>query len=127
MAKFIKYRLMHIVNTGTEKEPVTEEVFTNVRIEWNQANEEIAKQEAYNGEYAVEDDGIEKIDSLTIEERVKALEKAAPAPADYESGKWYYRGDAVTFADAVYVCIAPEGVVCTWNPEEYTPYWQKRE
>lgn len=28
-----------------------------VTMTWNEANEEIAKKEAYNGEYTIEDDG----------------------------------------------------------------------
>lgn len=28
-----------------------------VEMDWNEANEEIAKREAYNGEYTIEDDG----------------------------------------------------------------------
>lgn len=28
-----------------------------VEMDWNKANEEIAKKEAYNGEYTIEDDG----------------------------------------------------------------------
>ena len=28
-----------------------------VEMDWNEANEEIAKKEAYNGEYTIEDDG----------------------------------------------------------------------
>ena len=32
-----------------------------VEMGWNEANEELAKREAYNGEYTIEDDGIEEI------------------------------------------------------------------
>lgn len=62
---------------------------------------------------------------LSLEERVAALEKAIPAPAEYSPGKWYYRGDRVTFNGSVYICIAPEGVACVWSPTEYPAYWQK--
>lgn len=62
---------------------------------------------------------------LSIEERVTALEKAAPAPADYTAGTWYYRGDKMAFVGAIYTCIAPEGVVCVWSPAEYAAYWQR--
>lgn len=61
---------------------------------------------------------------LTIAERVAALEKAMPAPAAYVAGTYYYRGDKVTFAGAVYSCKAPDGVVCVWSPTEYPVYWE---
>lgn len=34
-----------------------EEILLPVTMGWNEANEEIAKREAYNGEYTIEDDG----------------------------------------------------------------------
>lgn len=43
---------------------------------WNEANEEIAKAEAYNGEYTIEDDGQPEPITTTTEERVEALEAA---------------------------------------------------
>lgn len=48
----------------------------------------------------------------------------ASAPDEYVAGKWYYNGDKVTFDGKVYVCTAPEGVVCTWSPAEYPAYWE---
>ena len=44
--------------------------------------------------------------------------------AEYTPGKWYYAGDKVMHNGAVYECIAPEGVVCTWSPTDYPAYWQ---
>ena len=55
--KVIKYRLMTEVNNGTEEQPDIRQVFSDVSMGWNEANEEIAKAEAYNGEYTIEDDG----------------------------------------------------------------------
>lgn len=43
-----------------------------VEMGWNEANEEIAKAEAYNGEYEIIDDGIEIIEKPTLEEKVDA-------------------------------------------------------
>ena len=43
--KIIKYKL-----------PVGESLYA-VEMTWSEANEEIAKREAYNGEYTIEDDG----------------------------------------------------------------------
>lgn len=53
----IKYQLCTEVNHGTEDEPKIEQVFSAVTLGWSEANEKIAKTEAYNGEYTVEDNG----------------------------------------------------------------------
>ena len=55
--KVIKYQLCTEVNHGTEDEPKIEQVFSAVALGWSEANEKIAKAEAYNGEYTIEDDG----------------------------------------------------------------------
>ena len=73
--KIIKYNLCTNVNYGTE-EPVFEETLSAVTMPWSEANEEIAKKEAYKGEYTIEDDGVEKTYEPTAEERLAALEAA---------------------------------------------------
>lgn len=55
--KIIKYKLCTEVNYGTEEQPNIEQVFSEVSLGWSEANEKIAKAEAYNGEYTIEDDG----------------------------------------------------------------------
>lgn len=55
--KILKYNLCTIINHGTDEEPKIEEVLSPVTMGWNEANEEIAKKEAYNGEYEIVDDG----------------------------------------------------------------------
>ena len=55
--KIIKYNLCTKVNHGTEEEPQIEEIISPVAMGWSKASEEIAKREAYNGEYTIEDDG----------------------------------------------------------------------
>ena len=55
--KFLKYRLLTEVNHGTEENPDIQQFFSDVTMGWNEANEETAKREAYNGEYTIEDDG----------------------------------------------------------------------
>ena len=42
---------------------------------------------------------------------------------EYIVGKWYYKGDKVSFDGKNYVCIAPTNAVCTWSPSEYPAYW----
>ena len=56
--KIIKYKFLSCeVNNGTEDEPKIEQIFIDKSMPWNEANEEITKKEAYNGEYTIEDDG----------------------------------------------------------------------
>ena len=55
--KIIKYKLCTKVNYGTEEKPNIVETLYDVAMSWNEINEEIAKKEAYNGEYTIEDDG----------------------------------------------------------------------
>ena len=81
-----------------------------------------------NADYTMELDTIQKLKEL--ETRVKALEeKDTPANPEeypeYVTGKWYYKDDKITFNGNKYVCIAPEGQVCTWTPEEYPTYWNE--
>lgn len=57
MAKIIKYNLCTRVNHGTEEEPKIVEILSPVTMGWNEVNEEIAKREAYEGKYIIEDDG----------------------------------------------------------------------
>lgn len=71
--KVIKYQLCTEVNYGTEDKPDIQQVFSSVTLGWSAANEVIAKAEAYNGEYTIEDDG-EPEPEPTVDERVKKLE-----------------------------------------------------
>ena len=58
MAKILKYKfLMNEINYGTKEEPNIEQIFFDKTLSWSEENEEIAKREAYNGEYTIEDDG----------------------------------------------------------------------
>ena len=52
--KVLKYNLCTLVNTGSEEAPVWENIISPVEMDWNETNEEIAKREAYNGEYTIE-------------------------------------------------------------------------
>ena len=65
---------------------------------------------------------------MELEDRVRKLE-SAEAPEQEENypefvtGKWYYAGDKISYGGKNYVCVASDGVVCTWNPDEYPAYW----
>ena len=70
--KILKYNLCTRVNHGTEESPDWEENLSQVTMGWNEANEEIAKKEAYNGEYTIEDDGIEEVSEPTWQDKIEA-------------------------------------------------------
>ena len=55
--KILKYNLCTEVNRGTDENPNIEEIFYPVEMPYSEDNEEIAKREAYKGEYTIEDDG----------------------------------------------------------------------
>jgi hypothetical protein len=55
--KILKYNHCTKVNHGTQEQPQWEEILSPVTMGWNEVNEEIAKREAYNGEYEIVDDG----------------------------------------------------------------------
>ena len=72
MAKIIKYKFLSSeVNHGTEESPNVEQIILNASMPWSEANEEIAKAEAYNGEYTIED--VEKTPAEKIAELKKQL------------------------------------------------------
>ena len=73
--KIIKYNLCTRVNFGTVEKPIYEDVLSAVEMPWNEGNEAIAKAEAYNGEYTIEDEGQpEPVPQLTDAERIAELE-----------------------------------------------------
>ena len=54
--KVIKYKLCTEVKSGTEEQPDIQRIFSDVTMGWSESNEELAKLEAYNGEYTIEDE-----------------------------------------------------------------------
>jgi hypothetical protein len=56
MQKIIKYNMYHKVNLGTEENPKWHESTNTVMMPWSESAEELAKKEAHNGEYTIEDD-----------------------------------------------------------------------
>ena len=80
--KVIKYQLCTEINHGTKEQPNIEQVFSEVFNAWNEANEKIAKAEAYNGEYTIEDDGKpEPVIPPTNEELASSLASVQSASA----------------------------------------------
>lgn len=79
--KIIKYNFLSCrINKGTVESPIWEDIILSKEIICNEANlitnEAIAKAEAYNGEYTIEDDGREPVVEESLEERTTALEEA---------------------------------------------------
>lgn len=74
--KIIKYKFLSAeINHGTEENPNIEQILLDKSMTWNEANEEISKQEAYEGIYSIEDDGEPEPESvLSLEDRVGTLE-----------------------------------------------------
>lgn len=76
MEKVIKYKFLSCqANLGTEENPIYQQIFLNKTMGWNETNEQIAKKEAYKGEYTIEE--VEEPEAaVTLEERTAALEEA---------------------------------------------------
>lgn len=73
MSKVIKYKFLSCeINHGTEENPDIEQIFLEKSMGWNEINEETAKREAHNGEYAIEDDGIKEIITPTQLDRIES-------------------------------------------------------
>ena len=72
--KEICYKINNRLNTGTEIAPKWVDVIFIKTLPYSEENEEVAKQEAYNGEYSVEENGHEE--SITQNERISELEEA---------------------------------------------------
>jgi hypothetical protein len=71
--KIIRYKFLSCeINHGTEEEPSIEQILLDKSMGWNEANEEIAKLEAYNGEYEIIDDGVEETTQPTWQDRIEA-------------------------------------------------------
>lgn len=86
--------------------------------------------------YAPLQEQVDKLadDLAALAARVTALEGGGePEPVDeypayvQPAGAHdaYHNGDKVTYNGTRYICIAPDGVVCVWNPDTYPAYWQE--
>ena len=70
---------------------------------------------------------------VDLEKRIEALElkntditeEDTQTYEEYVTGKWYYNGNKISFDGKNYVCIAPDGATCVWNPVEYPAYWEE--
>lgn len=71
----IEYCINNPVNEGTEENPKWMDNPISKSIPYSEANEELAKQEAHNGVYTIEDDG-QPENQPTDAERIAELEEA---------------------------------------------------
>ena len=87
--KVLKYRLCTEVNHGTEEHPDIQQIFSDVSLGWSEANEELAKREAYNGEYTIvdvpDDRPLDEIRADKLEELSAACNAAITAGMDVET------------------------------------------
>lgn len=76
--KKIKYAVLGFMDVFNPETEVVEqkESIAYCIIDYSAEAEEAVKQEAYNGEYEIVDDGVEEVITPTTEERVEALEAA---------------------------------------------------
>lgn len=79
----------------------------------------LSKMEEFNKRLAALE---EEVKALKGDETETETEESVP---QFETGKWYYSGDKVSFEGNTYVCTAPEDVACVWSPKDYPSYWEQ--
>ena len=79
--KKIKYNLCTRVNHGTDESPNIKEILSPVEMGWNEVNEEVARREAYNSLYTIEEVATEPAEEI-------AELKAKLAATDYQAIKY---------------------------------------
>ena len=95
----------------------------------NEQKDELTQMAKQSPDARAELDVLAKLEDL--DRRVAALEAGesgggeAEEYPEYVAGKWYYNGGKMTYNGKRYTCIAPAGVVCVWNPDEYATYWEE--
>ena len=150
--KVLKYRLVTEVNHGTEGKPDIQQIFSDIIMGWSEANEELAKHEAYNGEYTIEDDGQPDLEEevaigLSQDDLNKFMMMQAQDASDdialavptlykvWEAGKRYgYDGcekivkvpsGSVLKDDYLYRCIQPHTSQADWQPQVTPALWTR--
>lgn len=79
----------------------------------------LSKMEEFNKRLAALE---EEVKALKGDETETETEESVP---QFETGKWYYSGDKVSFEGNTYICTAPEDVACVWSPKDYPSYWEQ--
>ena len=149
--KVIKYKLGTGVNHGTKEQPDIQQVFSDVTLGWSKVNVEIAKREALNGEYTIEDDGepdpveeafgpsqddINKFMMMQAQDANDGIALSVPTMYKvWEAGKRYgYDGcekivkvpsGSVLKDDYLYRCIQPHTSQADWQPQVTPALWTR--
>jgi hypothetical protein len=71
--KLIKYQMLQTTIIDEIELPKSEEYMSSITIPYSIENEELAKREAYKGEYEIFDNGIEPIVESTPQEDTDAM------------------------------------------------------
>ena len=148
--KIIKYRFMKEVNCGTDERPDIRQIFYSATMGWSKDGEEIAKREALNGEYTIEDDGepdpeeeattgpsqddINKFMMMQAQDANDGIALAVPTLYNvWEAGKRYgYDGcekivrvpsGSPLKDDELYRCIQPHTSQADWKPVDTPALW----
>ena len=88
---------------------------------------------------------VERVEALEawrseVDAKLSAIEGGGTEPGPEEpADEWpeyvqptgahdaYHAGDKVTWQGSRYVCTAPDGVACVWDPGTYPAYWEKQD
>lgn len=71
--KVIKYRMLQTVVIDGVEQPASEAYLSSVVIPYSKENEELAKAEAYKGEYEIFDNGLpDPVNTPTTLDRIEA-------------------------------------------------------
>lgn len=147
--KIIKYQLCTEVDHGTEDKPDIQQIFSSATLGWSEGNEEIAKREAYNGEYEIIDDGeaepvtppsneelaadIASVQSISVAAfaalcETQVLDKNTAAQhADvfdpWAVGTSYTVGQLRRYNGTLYKCVQAHTSQADWTPDTATSLW----
>lgn len=134
------YNIIKNVINGKAYELTT--MLTKIKTLWienditDEQKEELVELARENANVQNSIDVMAKLEEL--EQRVRELEQSKSSDSEsteeevvvypeFVVGKWYYNGDKITYNGKNYVCVAPTGQVCTWNPDDYPTYWEETE
>lgn len=130
-----------ILNTGYDLEETLDKIYV-MYSKGRLSKEQMEELEELARENAKTDNSIDVINKLkeidlrlkNCETEIASLKETEENPEEpteevvypvYVPGKWYYKDDKCSENGKNYICIAPEGQVCTWSPSEYPAYWQE--
>lgn len=147
--KKLKYQLCTEINRGTEDDPQIEQELSDVTLDWSADNEEIAKAEAYNGEYEIIDDGepepvtppsneelaadIASVQSISIAAfaalcETQVLDGNTAAQHAELFAEWAYpvaytSGQLRRHNGTLYKCVQAHTSQADWTPDTATSLW----